>query len=86
MADDISAVLQKLGLSPDISEILVNVLVVLKLQQLNIELLWEAYASGKPPVGVLVQVRESNRRLTDSMDQMATAILTAHRTVNSRPD
>ena len=86
MADDIRAIIKKLGLSPNLLDILVNVLVVLKLQQLNIDLLWEAYTSGKPPSDEVPQVRESNRRLAESMEQMVSVMLGSDRLGNVRPD
>ncbi|MBZ5567248.1 MAG: hypothetical protein LAN64_05270 [Acidobacteriia bacterium] len=86
MADDIRAIIKKLGLSPNLLDILVNVLVVLKLQQLNIDLLWEAYTSGKPPSDEVTQVRESNRRLAESMEQMVGVMLSKNRGESVRPD
>ena len=86
MADDIRAIIKKLGLSPNLLDILVNVLVVLKLQQLNIDLLWQAYTSGKPPSDEVTQVRESNRRLAESMEQMVGVMLSKNRGESVRPD
>ena len=78
--------IRELGLPSNFADILVNLLVVVKLQQLNIELLWEAYASGKPSAAGLAQVRESNLRLVASMEQMVSAIVANQRNGNSRPD
>ena len=75
MADDIREVTKKLGLSTNLPDLLVNVLVVLKLQQLNIDLLWEAYTAGKPSSNELTLVRESNRRLAEIMEQMVSLML-----------
>ncbi|MBZ5631078.1 MAG: hypothetical protein LAO06_19670 [Acidobacteriia bacterium] len=86
MADEIRAVIKKLGLSSNLLDLLVNVLVVLKLQQLNIDLLWEAYTSGKPPSDELTKMRESNRRLAESMEQMVSVMLGSDRLGNVRPD
>jgi hypothetical protein len=86
MAEYGDDVIRELGLPSDLRDILVNLLVVVKLQQLNIDLLWEAYASGKPPAAGLAQVRESNLRLAASMEQMVSAILANNLTGNLRPD
>ncbi len=83
MADDLTAVLRELGLSNDVVEILVNVLVVVKVQQLNIELLWEAYASGKPPLSGMHELTESNRRLAASMEEMVNALAAVGRIGNA---
>ena len=76
----------KLGLPSNLLDIVNNLLVVMKLQQLNIELLWEAYASGKPPAAGLAQVRESNLRLAATMEQMVSAIMAKNRLTKFRPD
>ena len=86
MADDIPAVIKKIGLSSNVLDILVNVLVVLKLQQLNIDLLWKAYTSGKPPSDELTQVRDSNRRLAETMEQMVSVMLGKNQPGTVRPD
>jgi hypothetical protein len=86
MADDIRAVINRLGLSSNLVDLLVNVLVVLKLQQLNIDLLWEAYTSGKPPSDELTLVRESNRRLAETMEQMVSLMLSKDHAESLRAD
>lgn len=86
MTDDIRAVVNRLGLSTNLVDLLVNVLVVLKLQQLNIDLLWEAYTSGKPPSEELTLVRESNRRLAETMEQMVSLMLTKNHAESLRAD
>ena len=86
MADDILTASRELGLPPNLLDVLVNVLVVLKLQQLNIALLWEAYTAGKPPSDELTQMRESNRRLAESMEQMVGTMLSRSPSVLLRPD
>jgi hypothetical protein len=60
-------------------EIVINMLLILKLQQLNIELLWKANASETLPIEGASQLIESSRRLADSMEQIA-AILAASNT------
>lgn len=52
------------------SELLLNLIAIVKIQQLNIELLWEALGSGKAPQDSLLQMRESSVRLTDSIGQV----------------
>jgi hypothetical protein len=79
MADDLQDVFRALGLSSNLLDLVVNVLVVLKLQQMNIELLWEAYTAGKPPSEGLNLVRESNCRLAKSMEQMVSVMLNLNR-------
>jgi hypothetical protein len=86
MADDLKDVFRTLGLSSNLPDLLVNVLVVLKLQQMNIELLWEAYAAGKPPDEGLILVRESNCRLAKSMEQMVSVMLEVSRSGCLHPE
>jgi hypothetical protein len=79
MAQDLKDVFRTLGLSSNLPDLLANVLVVLKLQQMNIELLWEAYAVGKPSNEGLTLMRESNCRLAKSMEQMVSLMLDTNR-------
>jgi hypothetical protein len=60
-------------------EVVTNMLLILKLQQLNIELLWKANTSGILPIEGASQLIESSRRLANSMEQIA-AILAASNT------
>jgi hypothetical protein len=76
----------KHGLSCNLLDIVSNLLVVVKLQQLNIELLWEAYTSGKPSADGLAKVRESNLRLVDTMEQMVGVIMASSQVGSFRPD
>ncbi|HKN32861.1 MAG TPA: hypothetical protein VJX16_06405 [Terriglobales bacterium] len=86
MADDLKDVLRTLGLSSNLPDLLTNVLVVLKLQQMNIELLWEAYTAGKPHEEGLILVRESNCRLAKSMEQMVNALLDTNPGAGAHPE
>ena len=86
MADHVDDLGCKFGLSCNVLDIVSNLVVIVKLQQLNIELLWEAYASGKPPADGLAQVRESNLRLADTMEQMVGVIMASNQLGNFRPD
>lgn len=63
-------------------DVLLDILVAVKLQQLNIELLWKALGATAPPVEGMAQLRESNLRLANSMEQVA-AVLASR---NQRPD
>ena len=51
------------------SELLLNLIAIVKLQQLNIELLWEACGTGRAPVHALTEMRESSGHLTDRLEQ-----------------
>ncbi len=66
----------------DLLDILVNLLVVVKAQQLNIELLWDAYSSGQPPPPGLFEVRDCNSRLMASMEQVIPIIAARNLTSN----
>lgn len=63
-------------------DVLLDILVAVKLQQLNIELLWKAYGAAGPPVESIAQLRESNLRLANSMEQVAAVLATR----NNLPD
>ena len=71
-ADDLGC---KLGLPANLLDMLTNLVVVVKLQQLNIELLWQAHDPSKSSEINLQKVRESNLRLTATMEQMVNAIM-----------
>jgi hypothetical protein len=64
------------------SELLLNLIALVKLQQLNIELLWEAFASGKAPVTAMTQMRESGIRLADSMERVHGMMVSNDKCVN----
>ena len=55
-------------------DVLLDILVAVKLQQLNIELLWKAYGAAEPSIESIDQLRESNLRLANSMEQVAALI------------
>jgi hypothetical protein len=52
-------------------DVVVDILCVLKVQQLNIELLWKAHSADAPDAESLAQMRESNLRLASSMEKVA---------------
>ena len=70
MKDKYDAVIYDLEFESVQSELLLNLVALVKFQQLNIELLWEAVGAGKKPVKAMTQMRESGVRLADSVEQM----------------
>ena len=64
------------------SELLLNLIAIVKYQQANIELLWEAFGAGKAPPHALLRMRESSGRLTASVENFYGLIARNGQTVN----
>jgi len=64
------------------SELLLNLIAVVKIQQLNIALLWEAIGSGKASVPVAAKMRESSLRLDDCIERVYGLITDNAKSVN----